>query len=134
MHDVEPAGLEFGRAAAAAVHIEDVDLEALRGIEAGIARHVPSQHRVDGVGDAGLEFDWLLRGRRSPSSESDGEDSRGDARRARGAFYLHVASSECFCVCHAPSTRSIQAVCAVRAGRHPIPAASIVAVNRRFGR
>ena len=34
MHDVDAAGLQFLGAAAAAVHVENIDVEALRGIEA----------------------------------------------------------------------------------------------------
>src|SRR5262245_49892736 len=76
MHDVEPSGLQLGRAAAAAVHVEDLDFQSLRGVEAGVACHVPGQHRIDGIGDAGLELDRLLR-RRLPSE--DGESEGGDA-------------------------------------------------------
>jgi hypothetical protein len=86
-------GLEFGRAAAAAVHVDDVDLEPLRGIEAGIARHVPSQHRVDRVGDAGLELDRLLRGCRSSPDEKEKQESSEDACGARTMPCLHVRSS-----------------------------------------
>jgi hypothetical protein len=61
MHDVEPACLQLGGAAAAAVHIDDVDFEPLRRERAGVARHVPGEHRVHGIGDAGLQLDRFLR-------------------------------------------------------------------------
>src|SRR5262249_59241257 len=57
MHDVEPPGLQLGRAAAPAVHVDDVDFQSLRGLQAGVACHVPGQHRIDGIGDAGLDPD-----------------------------------------------------------------------------
>jgi hypothetical protein len=89
MHDVEPAGLQLGRAAAAAAHVDDVDLESLRGVETGIASHVPRQHGVDGIGDAGLDLDRLLRRHRPPADENESQDSGADARAARMGFRWH---------------------------------------------
>src|ERR1700730_18321375 len=102
MHDIEPAGLQLGRAAAAAIHVDDVDLEALSGVQAGIAGHVPCQHGVDGVGDADLDLDWLLRCRGPPAHEDESEDSGADAQAACMGFRWHRDSS-----CdsrHAPET------------------------------
>ena len=59
MHDVEAAGLHLLGAAAAAVHVEDLDLEALLGVEAGRLRGPPCQHGVDRIGDPGLDLDRL---------------------------------------------------------------------------
>src|SRR5262249_45375054 len=72
VHDVEPAGLQLGRAAAAAAHVDDVDLEPLNSVETGITGHVPRQHGVDGIGDAGFDLDRLLRRRGLPA---DGNES-----------------------------------------------------------
>src|ERR1700756_268823 len=93
MHDIEPAGLQLGRAAAAAAHVDDVDLEALSGVETGIAGHVPREYGVDGVGDAGLDLDRLLRGRWAPADENEREDSGAGAHAACTDFRWHRASS-----------------------------------------
>ena len=135
MHEVEPAGLEFGRAAAAAVHIDDVDLETLRGIEAGIARH--------------YQASTVLTASEMPALNSIGSCAAADPHparviartvaemrvRAKGLLsaccFLQVfLCLSCFLDAEHPSgARRDRAH-----GRHPIPAASIVAVNRRFGR
>src|SRR5262245_7896428 len=71
VHDVEPAGLRLGRAAAAAAHVDDVDLKPLSSVATGIAGHVPRQHGVDGIGNAGIDLDRLLRrGRPADHNES----------------------------------------------------------------
>src|SRR5262249_52512429 len=63
-------------------------LSPLGGVETGIAGHVPCQHGVDGVGDAGLELDRLLRRRRPPAD--DNESCNGaDAHAAHMGFAWH---------------------------------------------
>ena len=52
MHGIDTAGLEFRSAAAAAIHVDDLDGEAPGGIEAASLCHPQSQHRIHGLGDA----------------------------------------------------------------------------------
>ena len=61
-HQVDLAGLQFLGAAAAAAHVDDLDLQAVGGIEAAFLRHPHRQHGVDGVGDADAERGELLGG------------------------------------------------------------------------
>src|SRR5262249_18938129 len=99
VHDVEAAGLQLGRAAAAAAHVDDVDLEALRGVETGIAGHVPRQDGVDGIGDAGLDLDRLLRCRGLPADDNQ-SCSGADARTARTNLRWHRDSLCDFATLH----------------------------------
>src|SRR5262249_26736660 len=85
MHDVEPAGLQLGGAAAATVHVDDVDRKPLRRIEAGVAGHVPGQHGVHGVGNAGLESKRL-----SCHGVPSEEDEKQQAARLRPAMPAHA--------------------------------------------
>jgi hypothetical protein len=89
MHDVEPPGLQLGRAAAAAAHVDDVDFQSLRGVEAGVACHVPGQHGIDRIGDAGLELNRLLRRRRLPCDDDESEDGAADACGTTTSCGLH---------------------------------------------
>src|SRR5580704_16740599 len=59
MHDVDAAGLEFLRAAAAAVHVEDLDFQALLAEETALLRHPEGEHRVHGLGNTDLELGWF---------------------------------------------------------------------------
>src|SRR5580704_13062866 len=59
MHDVDAAGLEFLRAAAAAVHVEDLDFQALLAEETDLLRHPEGEHRVHGLGNTDLELGWF---------------------------------------------------------------------------
>src|SRR5262245_25235943 len=96
VHDVEPAGLKLGRAAAAAAHVDDVDLEPLSGVETGIAGPVPRQHGVDGIGDAGFDLDRLLRRPRPPPDDDESQDGGADARAPRTDFRWHRDSFAIF--------------------------------------
>jgi hypothetical protein len=60
----------------------------MRGIEAGVARHVPGQHRIDRIGDAGLERDRLLCRCRLPCDD-ESEDGDADARGTTISGGLH---------------------------------------------
>ncbi len=68
MHEVDAACLQFLGAAAAAVHVGDIDGKALRLIKTGGPRHEPGERGIDRIGEPGLDSDArprrLLRPRR----------------------------------------------------------------------
>src|SRR5215472_1721749 len=59
MHDVEAAGLQRLGAPAAAVHIDELDLQSLRRIEARGLRGPPCQLSVGWIGDSGAKRNGL---------------------------------------------------------------------------
>src|SRR5580704_12425 len=94
MHDVDARRLQFLGAAAAAVHVEDFDVEPLRAVEPGGARHVPGENRVYRIGNAGFDLQgWrrrshcrrLLRRRRLEHADGNEDRQRGD----KDVFLLH---------------------------------------------
>src|SRR6266540_2687627 len=112
MHDVDTAGLQRLGAAAAALHIQDFDLEALRAIKAAGLRHPQRQDGVDRLRNSDLELRLGGHQREYPQARNN-DDERGEQTRAAPGMGWHCFLPEIttpsyisFCDCSAQNSRS----------------------------